>query len=265
MTLWKRHTTPKKPIIIPSTSLSSQKRTKQRLFDDCGCAVEEGDADSQVADESKADADGLEVKPDSEKSLGHVCNPGKQAEIARIIKESSLGILKGKSNYVTWAADVETVLRGEKISYVLTPYVPLNNIFKQYDDWLARKIIYAHISTARANRLRSRIGPLKFAWNLWSELYSDVSSCPCNNLKEVVSSRYEELVKFQESAEDGCSYCKLILDVVEAFTPGWISRSYFWKESKSVSVLVSSYLIQIALDGGQLWRRNFEFFVQPGQ
>lgn len=245
------------------TSIPPEGKIKQRLCDKCGCVVET-DAESEVDTESEADAE-LPVHANLEKIPGHACDTSNEGEIARIIKESGLSILKGKSNYKAWAADTEKLLSRKKIAYILTPHILLDSMVKQYDDWVGRRIIYAHISTARADRLRRRTIDTKFAWHVWSELRADVLHCPCNDLKEVALNDYEELSKYQESAEDGCSSCKLILDAVEAFAPGWISPSNFSKKGKLISAKVSSYLIQVKLKGGHIWGRHFEFFVQPGQ
>jgi hypothetical protein len=158
--------------------------------------------------------------------------------------------LKGRSNYDTWATDVENVLRRQGMAYVLESYAPLDNVHQQYDDWVARKIIYYHISAARAHRLRRLEYWPRTAYRLWSLLRSDVLCCPCNGLKgvatnrlkEVAAHRLEELLKYQESAEDGCASCKLILDAVEAYAPGWISLSEFSRKRRWISAQVSSYL-----------------------
>jgi hypothetical protein len=257
------------------THVSLERKTKLKICDKCGSAVgvdadPEVDTDSEVDAESKGDS---EPEADSESQVdaeleeipNHVCDTAKQAEAARMIRESRLSILKGKSDYKAWAEDFQNVLSREGIAYVLTPYTPLDNALKQYDDWVARKIIYAHISTARADRLRRSKENIKFAWHVWLQLSSDVLRCPCNDLKEAVSNPYQDLAKYQESAEDGCSSCKLILDAVEAYSPGWISPSNFSKKGKFISSNVSSYLIVVKLAGGHISGRHFEFFVQPGE
>jgi hypothetical protein len=48
----------------------------------------------------------VEVSVDLEKSLDRVCDPDEQAQTARIIKESRLSNLKGKSNYPLARYDV---------------------------------------------------------------------------------------------------------------------------------------------------------------
>jgi hypothetical protein len=208
------------------------------------------------------------VDSESKKSPDHVFYEDSQAETAKITKESRLDILKGKSNYDTWAANVLADLRRREIAYVLEPDAPLNNAHSRYDDMVARKIIYHHISAARADRLCRLVGQLRVAWHVWSMLRSDVLSCPCNDLNEVATNRPEELLKYQESAEDGCESCELILDAIKAYNAGWIgpsNESSLSMKAKSISAKVSSYLVQVTLEGGFTSGRTFEFFVRPGK
>jgi hypothetical protein len=259
----RRYRKARKPDNTSGTRVPPERKTKLKLCDKCGSAVEV-DVDSNVDAESKGDSES-QVDAELEEIPNHVCDTVKQVEAARMIRESRLSILKGKSNYKAWVEDFQNVLRREGIAYVLTPYTPLDSALKQYDDWVARKIIYAHISTARADRLRRHTKTIKFAWHVWSQLNSDVLPCPCNDLNEVVSNPYQELVKYQESAEDGCSSCKLILDAVEAHNPGWISPFNFSMKGKFISSRVSSYLIEVKLAGGHIRGLDFEFFVQSGE
>ena len=259
----RRYSKARKPTKAPGTSVPPDIKMKQKLCDECGCVVKM-DADSEVVTESEADVESP-VPVDLEKIPGHICNPSRQAETARIVNESRLKVLKGKSNYKAWATGIENVLSREGIAYVLLPNTLLDTALKQYDDWVARRVIYAHISAARADRLARRTSGAKFAWNVWSELKADVLLCPCNDLEETVLNEYEELPKYLESAEDGCPSCQLILDAVEAFAPGWTSPSNFSKKEKSILAKVSSYLVQVNLKGGLILGRDFEFFVQPSQ
>lgn len=97
----------------------------------------------------------------------------------------------------TWATDVENVLRRQGIAYVLESYAPPDNVHKQYDDWVTRKIIYHHISAARERCLRRLEYWPRMASRLWSLLRSDVLCCPCNALKEVETNRLRDVGKYR--------------------------------------------------------------------
>lgn len=181
-----------------------------------------------------------------------------QAVTSKVKRDFKLSTLEGKSNYETWVAEFEGVLRELGIAYIMEYQGPLDTGKKQLDNWLARNLILQHVSKSRAKRIRARMDGINQAWHVWNLLRQDVLFCPCNDLKHETRSRRQKVSRFQ----DGCASCQLILDVIKAHVP---SRADLSKIVRSISMEVSSGIVRVSLDGVPTQSTHCEFFPQPGE
>jgi hypothetical protein len=212
------------------------------------------------------------ISESDEVELGSISNPNPLA------KSTKLRQLKREADYHTWSAQVQATLEAKGLWYIVNrdDDEPFRSIKEGFDNETARKIILNDISDLKTSHLRG----WRSAHEVWKCLRRVVFRCPtCLELKDIM---YDVRLSFSglyESAEDGCESCRLLLDAMEGFAPGW---SLGWTDPKfeakgvnpaspmketvpstSISISKRKFLVRVVFEMEGI-TRTVEFFPEPG-
>lgn len=202
------------------------------------------------------------VDENSKNGGKYICIAAKNSASAKI--NFGLSTLES-NNYENCAANVEGVLRGIDIAYILEYDGPLDHEEKARDYRTACDLITQHIGTKRAKDvITSTDGSYAALYYLWKELRNCVLyDCTCTR------GGHDDILTYEEFVKDDCAYCQIISDEITTYYPGWTRPSISDKESPKhraesrVTERNPYGLVKMMIDTSH-WMREFEFFLEPG-